>query len=157
MSFRQIGELCRDVIAEAELRSRAPSTAAKGGRLTPGGQHQPALPSEEVAPAKLNKKDGRRAPASQGRDGQARRGKNEAAPRKVSPAYLRLVSNSCEPTRNAALSVYPPTRRVGSHLVLVVDNVSDHLISPMTETRAKLLLAAFGLNSATVSASDMSG
>jgi hypothetical protein len=128
-SFRQIGELCRDVIAEAELRAARQATAAKEVAAQPGGgEAEPPLPSVEVSPRQ--NRNGKRAgagkaPASQQGGGQTT-GETAAGGSRISSARelhmqpaLRLISSKCLDTATTAANGRSPRPVVSRHLVLV--------------------------------------
>jgi hypothetical protein len=147
VAFKSIGTLASAVLREAELRSRAPSTAANGsgepsgvaqlpdapvmddmsefgGGPTKGGERQPALPVEG-RPGKPNGKGRGTVKATASVRGSVEQPGGTAVRsygQRMKPA-LRVVSSRCEPARNAANRDTPP-RRVGSHLVLVVDHAA---------------------------------
>jgi hypothetical protein len=119
VSFRSIGSVLADVIAEAELRSRAPSTAANegGGPSDREGGRRAALPSEEVAPAMEEKVRGR-TPAVQSQERGARLGES---PRSNVPALVLVsVNDRCTapPTNRSR-----PTPAVHLSVVLVNGHV----------------------------------
>lgn len=99
VSFRSIGELCRDVIAEAELRAARQATAANGKEA--GAETPASLTGEE--------------PRQTSRENQVA-GFTDG--HRTVPVLRLVISNRGEPTHAANEGVYP-TRRVGSPLVLV--------------------------------------
>ena len=143
-SFRQIGELCRDVIAEAELAARAsksrsnwneagsgeatasmqPTTGGMSeldGGPTKGGERQPALPVEG-RPGKPNGKGRGTVKATASVRGSVEQPGGTAVRsygQRMKPA-LRIVSSRClETAPNAAANGRCPRPAVSRHLVLV--------------------------------------
>jgi hypothetical protein len=91
MSFKSIGELCRDVIAEAELAARASKSRKNLGSapLWEEGESEAPLPSLEVAPA--NRVKGRGAKPRQVQNRGVARAREEDDTRSVVPPALVLV------------------------------------------------------------------
>jgi hypothetical protein len=94
MSFKSIGELCRDVIAEAELAARASKSRKNLGSapLWEEGESEAPLPSLEVAPA--NRVKGRGAMPRQVQNrGWARSREGDDARTVNAPVLVLVVDN----------------------------------------------------------------
>jgi hypothetical protein len=130
MSFKSIGELCRDVIAEAELAARASKSRKNLGSapLWEEGESEAPLPSLEVAPANRVKGRGAKPRQVQNR-GWARSREGDDARTVNAPALVLIWSNRGEPTHAAHEGVFP-ARRVGSPVWLIaVDGRRVHAAS----------------------------
>lgn len=136
VGFRQISDPARTVIAELELMraARESASAGKDGGLTgeesisppvarpsvkSGAQRDGCSPTQPVIGRDRQwKRTGAEAPAEFNRE--ERQTSDEAetgiANRHRMVTVLRLASSRCEPTQSPNVL---PTRRVGSHLVLV--------------------------------------
>lgn len=148
MSFKSIGELCRDVIGEAEtaahagkLRTELNTVPTSGGASTvmtdvvsgmrmggaplreEGESEAPIAQAslEEPMASKLNEKVRGRAPAVQSKGlGDGARGEMSRAEYGPAPVLRLIVSNTCLGTATpAAANGRSPRPAVSRHLVLV--------------------------------------
>lgn len=113
VAFKSIGTLASAVLREAELRAARQATAAnEDGGGSPDGRATNEPPMRSAREGSTRKTNGK------GRGATAPPVNREVGRTEGETSALRLVSNRCEPARNAASSVFP-ARRAGSHLVLV--------------------------------------
>jgi hypothetical protein len=129
MSFKSIGELCRDVIAEAELAARASKSRKNLGSapLWEEGESEAPLPSLEVAPANRVKGRGAKPRQVQNR-GWARSREGDDARTVNAPALVLVVDNGMRGVHRRPYGASPASAPRSPLLMLVGGR--DHATLP---------------------------